>query len=236
MLTAQQMKYEAKLQFEDIASNNAPSFTDREWSVLLTNAQAKVVYEIYKKGLDADEESRTIIQSLIRHWTTTVVVPTFEVLPSSYKVALPNDYMYSSLEYAKTTVNGHARVVQIEYDTYMANLNNPFKKPSKDKIWRLVGYSSISGENLVKNTLLISPFKINEYLCMYIARPKPIITADLTGDPIETIGAVQYQNARNCELHPNVHRRIVSVAVELAHAAVMDPNGYQLQRIESQRI
>lgn len=229
MLTAAQMKYEAKLQFEDIASNDAPSFTDREWSVLLTNAQAKVVYEAYKK-FDSDEESRVALQALIKRFGANNaedaldrITIAADILPSAYKVTLPADYMYSIFEHAKTSKSQYVKVVQVPYDAYAVNIQNPYKKPSMSKIWRLIGYEN--------NLILISPYQINDYICTYISRPEPIITAILT-TPIE--GTITTVN--DCKLHANLHRRIVSVAVELAHAAVMDPNGYQLQRVESQRI
>ena len=44
-MTAEEMKYEGELLYESIASADAPGYTNKEWSHLLTAGQEKVVKE-----------------------------------------------------------------------------------------------------------------------------------------------------------------------------------------------
>ena len=226
-LTAKQMVYEARILFESIASNDAPGFTDREWSVLLTNAQNKIVYEIYKLGFDKDEESRGIISSLLEPLTISDF--TEAELPNSFKVTLPRDCMYITMDRCYLKNNVPVRLITMHQEAYFTNIDNPFLKPSKQKFWKIVNDDS---------RLIITDGSVPvQYKGQYIKRPHPIIVSDLPVDKgIESIDGQEVIVQSDCKLHPNVHRRIVEVAAKLAYAATLNPEGYQIQSIESQRI
>lgn len=225
-LTAKQMVYEAKIFYEDIASNNAPSFTDREWSVILTNAQNQVVQEIYDTGYDDNEENRLGIQSLL----TPFSQKKFDKgnLPNSYILAFPETMMYMSYEQCELKDSGNALVVPISYDAFHSNLANPFKTPSKLKVWRVVGYDN-------KN-LIISKYPITEYKGIYVMRPYPIIVSTLSEDKaIEVRDGVAIFEQTDCKLHPVTHRKIVQTAARIAYASTQEQLGYQIQDIETKR-
>ena len=217
-LTAKQMVYEAKIFYEDIASNDAPSFTDREWSVLLTNAQNQFVQSIYRQGYDNNEESRIALQNLLKEYAQN----RFESGPLTNSVILnlPNDFMYISYEGCNTTKKSNVPILSIPYDAYNINLSNPFKKPTSDRAWRIIGSK---GKNF-----LISIDEINFYGCVYISRPEPIIVSDLN-TPIEGT----FADMNNCKLHANTHRPIAHLAAKLAYGATQEQLGYQIQNIES---
>ena len=225
-LTAKQMVYEAKIFYEDIASNNAPSFTDREWSVILTNAQNQVVQEIYRKGFDKDEEGRLAIQSLFKEWSYS----NFEsgALRNSVELPLPTDLMYISYESCDTDVLRGAKVLPMPYDAFHTNMENPFKRPVRDVVWRVIGYRDIN--------LLVSLDTVIKYGAVYIKRPTPIIVSNLKREQaIETISGQAYRNQTDCILHANVHRRIVQAAARIAYASTQEQLGYQIQDIETNR-
>lgn len=225
-LTAKQMIYEAKIFYEDIASNNAPSFTDREWSVILTNAQSQVVTEIYRTGYDNNEENRTGIQSLLTPYTQTDF--TDGDLNNSYVLNLPDTLLYMSYEQCELKNSGNALVIPISYDAYHSSLANPFKTPSRLKVWRVMGYDN-------KN-LIISKYPVVEYKGIYVMRPYPIIVSTLSEDKaIEVRDGVAIFEQTDCKLHPVTHRKIVQVAARIAYASTQEQVGYQIQDIETKR-
>lgn len=226
-LIAKQMVYEARILFESIASNDAPAFTNREWSVLLTNAQNKVVYEIYKLGFDKDEESRIIISSLLKPYTTSNF--TDGEFQNSFKVALPKDCMYVTMDRCYLKNDVPVKLVSMPQEAYFTNIDNPFQKPSKKKFWKIIDNDS--------RLIITDGSTPVQYKGQYIKRPHPIIVSDLpVGKGIESINGQEVVAQSDCKLHPNIHRRIVEVAARLAYAATLDPNGYQIQNAESQKI
>ena len=66
-MTAREMRYEAEIIYESIASQDAPGYTDREWSVLLTQAQENIILDICKSGLDENELNRRKISKLLKY-------------------------------------------------------------------------------------------------------------------------------------------------------------------------
>ena len=225
-LTAKQMVYEAKIFYEDIASNNAPSFTDREWSVILTNAQNQVVQEIYNTGYDDKEENRLGIQSLLTPYTQKE----FKTgdLANSYVLELPETMMYMSYEQCELKNSENALVVPISYDAYHSNLANPFKTPSRLKVWRVVGYD---GKNLI-----VSKYPVTMYRGIYVMRPYPIIVSDLAEDKaLEIREGVPIFRQADCKLHSVTHRKIVQTAARIAYASTQEQVGYQIQDIETKR-
>lgn len=50
-MTPLEMKYEAELLYESIASADAPGYDNKEWSHILTMAQEEVVKRIIDNGL-----------------------------------------------------------------------------------------------------------------------------------------------------------------------------------------
>ena len=225
-LTAKQMVYEAKIFYEDIASNNAPSFTDREWSVILTNAQNQVVTEIYNTGYDNNEENRLGIQSLLVSYIQTK----FDKgsLANSYILKLPETLLYMSYEECELKKSQNALVIPISYDAYHSNLANPFKTPSRLKVWRVVGYDN--------NNLIISKYPPTKYKGVYIMRPYPIIVSDLTEDKaLEVRSGVPVFKQADCKLHSVTHRKIAQTAARIAYASTQEQVGYQIQDIETKR-
>ncbi len=215
-LTAPEMQYEAKVIYEAIASSDAPGYTSKQWSVLLTQAQENVVMETLRLGFDFDELRRRVIHSLIEEKTLdSGFQPAFG--ESAYKVNLEADYLHI----IKDTANSTVKVRPVSYDFYHANIENPFESPYKREFWRLTGKDSV--------IIVTDGSELTSYYIRYLKRPKPIITKDISGE-IENIS-----EETDCELDHSVHRQIVNEAAKLAHAYTSNQVGYQIQSLEANR-
>lgn len=213
-LTAREMQYEAKVMYEALASADAPGYTDRQWSILLTQAQEKLIREIISEGWDKNETNRRIASALMKTSTIDDFLE-FDDIDDSWKVQFPTDYFHL----VKDTLD-NVKISPKSWDFVEANKDNPFEKPYSKEFWRLV-----HEKGAVIVTDGSSPGK---YRLTYIRRPKPIITKDIT-TAIET-----YTKQMNCELDPVVHRKIVERAAKLAESYIGNQLGYQLKTIEEQ--
>lgn len=212
-LTAREMQYEAKIAYEALASSDAPGYTDRQWSILLTQAQEKIIREILAEGWDKNETNRRIISTLLK--TTTVEDFVEFDLTNSWKIEFPKDYFHI----VKDTLND-VKISSKSWDFVDANLDNPFEKPYNKEFWRLVHEKGA--------VILTDGSSPTNYKLTYIKRPKPIITKKLDS-AIEGV-----TNPTNCELDPVAHRKIVERAARLAEAYTNNQLGYQLKTIEEQ--
>ena len=202
-LTAQQMKYEAQLAYEALASADAPGYTDKQWSILLTQAQENLVLSLCRSGMDAEELGRRAISSLIEE-KDNLHITADTMIPNGYRASLEEDYLHI----LKDTANQGVRVKPVSYDFLHANLENPFEKPTSKEFWRLVGKQSV--------IIVTDNTDLENYSMVYVKRPEPIITSD-----IEIEG---YEGPKDCELDHSVHRIIVSEAANLALAYTRNIN------------
>lgn len=220
-LTAKQMQQEAKVAYEAIASADAPGYTDRQWSILLTQAQENVVLEVLRLGFDYDELRRRVIQSLIEEKTyeSSDISEFTNFADNAYKVSIPSDYFHL----VKDTANLTVRVRPVSYDFYHTNIKNPFENPNDDEYWRL-----FTKEGLI---IVTDGKELTSYYLVYIKRPDPIIISQLN----ETTAIESETAPKDCQLDSTVHRQVVTEAVKLAHAYTSNQMGYQIQSLESNR-
>jgi hypothetical protein len=223
-LTAKEMEYEAKIVYESLASGDAPGYTSRQWSILLTQAQEKLIKKIISIGFDKDEKNRRIVAKLLGNyfWTSGPNIPELRSYkwPNSRIVIVPENYYHI----VEDVVNDDIRVVPVSYDYVHTNKNNPFDNPNKDYFfWRVIHPSGV--------ILVTDGTKIEKYSMVYLKRPKPIVTKDLTETPIQGVGL-----QTDCELDPIVHRDIVEYAGKLAKLYANDAQGYQLSALEEYSI
>jgi len=238
-MTAEQMKYEAELIFESIASDAAPGYEPREWSHLLTSAQEEVVLDIVKMGIDRDESYRKAIAPLLNNVETTVSsgsLSEYADLENSQFVEISDDTMVVTLERGFINID-ESKTKRINISPYsldfiMANINNPFRKPDKSyAFWRCQGYTNGSKIHILIN----DGTELNSYKYVKVRKPKPIIVPDTyTSDDGQIDGENFSDNnaGLDCELGVMVHRKIVEKAAKLAYAADKDQIGYQIQTAE----
>ena len=134
---------------------------------------------------------------------------------------LPADLMYIILERVTLSDNRELSVTPVTHDEYNQSFKNPFKKPSKNRAWRLDLYAP----GPYMKVELISTYDIEEYHIRYVKRPNPIILTNFESEP-ELSGmdlTVSGENTqKTSELNVEVHRDILSRAVEIAILAARE--------------
>ena len=144
---------------------------------------------------------------------------------------MPGGFLYAVEEAVK--IEGEPReawVRPVKHDEYLANINNPYKKPYKDLVWRMdiSRYQQAEGTSTsatAKRTELILPeaATVDQYRIRYLATPPEIVVDEF--DPT---------NQRHCILDETLHREIVDEAVIIAQAATQEEK-YQIGVNEQQR-
>lgn len=185
-----------------------------EKSVLLTEAQEQLVKELYrgdtpKGSFEETEELRRSLDSLIK---TDELLPDSTASGTYFTViyTLPEDVWFITYESvlldsedAGCWNEKEIKVVPVTQDEWHSVKNNPFRKPSKRRVIRL------DKGNLTVE--LISFYNLGKYTVRYLAKPSPIILADLEGTEIDG-----NKNISSCSLNTIMHRPILERAVQLA--------------------
>lgn len=251
-MTAAEMKYEGEILYESIASGDAPGYTNKEWSYLLTAGQEKVIKDIIDKGLDREEKYKKAISPLLTPETilANALTDNTATLPNSVRTAITSTLTYPVLGVTMErcvvgTGNKIVPVKPISHDYYLINIRNPHKKPNKKYVyWRLDEY--IGGAkvhvlitDIADADVLSATSGIISYKYVAIAKPRPIIVPDTT----YTTGSIDGENfsnhtdlvtgAWNCLLGEIVHRWIVQEAVNTAYASERNQIGYQISNAEN---
>ena len=248
-LTASEMMYEAKILYESIASADAPGFTPREWSVLLTQAQEKVVNELCR-NLDKDEFSRKQLSNLINYghissgitdgtrltgYSDCSIVPLTSLNETVQGFVYKPLFFYEQRGHTSTLTNIKIKEVDQEYP--WANLENPYKKPSKLTFWQLP-YKDDSVIVITNSGLL------THYYTSYIKKPYPIIVPSSTYTNTMTLEGYNLYTGLNsdgnlirtygidCKLHVSLHRTIVQESASLAKALNKEDKAFQLQQMQ----
>jgi len=224
-MTNLEFKNEFNIHYNSIATQSAPNIDDYELSVYLTKAQLEIVKNYYdpssnrkKRGFENSEKRRVDLKELVKEFNTNTVLTTNIKLTNESKVfKIPDDVFIIIYESAKCNINNcgekQLNIVPKTHDEFNIQYSNPFKRPNKNKIWRL-DISKINNDKVVE---LISDYNINEYKIRYIKYPKPIIISDLnTIFPNENLSISGFSTMQQCELNQEIHSEILDRAVELA--------------------
>ena len=229
-MTTTEFSNEFDIHYNSIATNNAPGLDLYEKSIYLTRAQLEIVNNYfnpkgnkYNTGFEQSSKRRNDLSELIRnHKSTTILSSGDGISEDSKFFKIPNNTFIIIQEKAKIKstdecINGNfVKVVPKTHDEFNVQEHNPFKNPSKKRIWRMDYYTHI-GSN--KNVELISPYDIGEYKMRYIIFPSPIVLTDLLlAFPTETLTIDGVSQEQTCKLNESIHREILNRAVELATA------------------
>ncbi len=244
MATANQLKEDTLLLFDSLYEYTAPAYDDNQFSIVLTQAQLNVVKRIYSPKKDnSDFENselhRRYLEQLIKpaslsNGDITVSSVQTGIHPQGTFYDLPDDF-FLAIEEAATTAEqtNEAEIKPVEHDYYLANINNPYKKPYKSLIWRMdisrVDHGEDGGDDFTgrtaKRTELIvnnkTTYPITEYRLRYLSYPSAIVCDEFTPS-----------NQRHSILDEAVHDEIVREAVKILKAAVQ-PEEYQISSIEA---
>jgi len=219
--------------YDKITNLAAPGYLDEEINTFLNLGQLEFVKtrynskgNQYSEGLEATEKRRKDLSELYRDVTLSGGSNNNSdqtgVSPNAEFFDLPKEFLYTMREEALLTsddecIDGTRILVKpVTHDEYSINLNNPFKKPNKTKIWRL-DYSrdltqGPTNEKKRHEIVTFTGTTINEYYVRYIKIPTDINIIDNV----------------DCELDASTHEEIISIAVRIA-AGITDPGTYQLK-------
>jgi len=225
-MTANEMKYEATVLYDKIASAGAPGYTDKEWGVLLSKAQIAFVKSIFDpyNSVQETEKRRKEFSNLISSFDiTTQSTSQTGVHTNGVFFDMPNDLLFTLYEEAVITSSNPCNnnltiyVKPVTEDEYNTNIDNPQKKPycsgGYGLIWRM-DFNTNRHELITDGS-----FTVNRYRGRYLRMPQTIIP--FTGDGTTT--AIQ-----NCELNDLAHWAIVETAVRIA-TGITTPQEYQIK-------
>lgn len=247
-MTATEMAYEFDVGYDFITNFEAPGIEPKEKSTFLTQAQEQLVLDI-RRGNAFVETGKRILDIL----KTPATLSSFTTgpYPNSFWVDLPTGVFAvanegatltptSSHFYYGQTLSG-VRVKPIDDDYYYANINNPYKKPKHDLVWRLDYGENDAGTWKSKLVYIVgSNLTLTNVKVYYYRKPSPIImlySGYLAGDgSIDGVALTGHTATnRDCELNKIVHREIVDRAVKLAYAALQDEKGFQISSVKEQQ-
>lgn len=215
-MTTTEFSIEFDILYNNIMSNAAPGLNEYEKSVLLTQAQETIVLKLYNGTLNADsfettEEVKSYLETLVKQVTLTDTISGEGISTKSKLYSLPEDLWFIVYESAIINNdslgcknNSEIEVQPVPHDSYHQISRNPFRKNNDSRVLRLLSSNALE---------IVSDYNISKYIVRYIRKPRPIILEDLSDYDITIEGETAISE---CELHPILHRIILSTAVQLA--------------------
>jgi hypothetical protein len=253
-MTAQEFKEEFNLRYNN-ALEGAPGLDTFEISSYLTIAQEQYVKMHYdgtkdlSTGFEYTEKCRRVLSPLVRNVNVKDPVgnlptpadplenPLLGMTDDSVFYELADNVMYILLETVLHSgtidscgvVEGGTitPVIPTTHDEFHSSIKNPFRKPSKKKVFRMDTF--IRGGKLVVEVIPPPGLVIQQYRARYLAQPFPIIVESLTSaEDVSGMGLTiegKTQEA-TCKLADFTHREIINIAVQ---NAVLDYRESNLQ-------
>lgn len=228
-MTLQEFSNEFDLLYNNIMSNSAPGLDEYEKSVFLTKAQEEIVKNYfnpmgnkYNEGFDGSLKRQIDFSSLIRgiHINESTTGFLLDAKENAVICYLPKEVMIILNESVSANKGSELSsiklVTPLSFEEYTRLKSKPYKYPSKNIVWRLIDtpITHSGGNSLIGVVLILeSGYTFASYNLRYIARPTPIILSTIS------TGIDGVTDATNCTLNPNIHREILTRAVELAKVA-----------------
>ena len=218
-MTLQELSVEFDILYNNISSNQAPGLSEYEKSVFLTQAMEAVILDLYKgtggDSFESTEELTRYLNTLVKTKSISVKKETNNPIftDKTYVADLAelntsNDHtdLWFIVYQSATVSSKNTLVTPTTLDKVYKEMQNPFKKPNKDRI--LVLFQ----EN---NAYLLSDEVVTEYYVKYLSRPYPIILDNIGGLKIN--GCSYDPNQTFDNMVPEVmHRSILLRAIQLA--------------------
>jgi len=229
-MTAEEMQYNFELKLHTISSMDKP-FESYDINQFLNKAQDDLVEERYsardgdrREAFEKDEKVRAELAELIQN----TAISSFDSLDSALHtngafVDIPNDFLYSLKEECRVYYNNcnnetaynDTRVKPVAHDEYNMNINNAYKAPYNELVWRL-DYNSTTGDMKRHELITDGTYTITSYKLRYLRRPTRINILD----------------GSDCELNSSLHEEIIDRAIQFAGSTLPQPENVQ-QKTES---
>ena len=175
--------------------NDHPFFFETYRIEKLLNEAQNIYVDKYAPTIDIDEESRKRLNILIKNASLDVDASGSDNLPNGQFVSLPVGVRRVLTEYV-TTASGTTKVMPIKYDNYLADRENPFKKPYSDLVWRVDYGPGLRHELITDGSLTPTGYKMR-----YLANPRYVSIMDEI----------------DCQLPTKDHEEIVNIALSLVN-------------------
>tara|TARA_R100000152_G_C6768661_1_gene194230 strand:+ start:1195 stop:1872 length:678 start_codon:yes stop_codon:yes gene_type:complete len=220
-MTIAEMHIEFKVGLDKTDSLNYPNFEPEEIDLWLNKAQDKFVKQRYSHDVRdetfeetqkrTDDLRETIIQTMIEP-----TAPTGAEKPDGVLFELPQDYWFAINEECEirymdcngSLVTDRVGVKVIQHDDYNKIIKDPFNKPDRNQIVRLMhqNFSELISDGSLS---------IDKYFLRYLKEP---ITMSLS-------------EGIDCELANHTHTEIVTMAVGMALENTANPR-FQTHMVE----
>ena len=215
-MNAAEMQYNFELKMNTLYSLDKP-YSSYDINFLLNKAQDDIVDERYSKDegdirtfFEGDEKLRTELAALITDYNQTggqfnitdVALHAngiFVTMPTDHLYTLKEDCTISYTDCNSATKTQNTRVKPVTHDEYLMDINNSFKGPYRDLIWRLDYKGSVTGTK--KHELITDGVvSITNYHMRYLKKP----------------GRINILTGIDCQLNSILHEEIVDRAVTYA--------------------
>lgn len=127
---------------------------------------------------------------------------------------LPDNFMFSGEELALLD-GSYVNIKPINMDYYNLNINNPYKNPNSELVWRMEHNSNI------RELITDGSSTLTKYYLRYLKSPDDIV-----------VNSKDTSSNVDSELNVNLHDNIVDVAVKIAKAST-DPQQYNISKQET---
>lgn len=215
------MHLQFKLGVDKADSLNSPNFLPEEIDVYLSDAQEQFIEQraygnnSKREGVEETQKRVKDLQSLTKNAEILPLATSadnkpnglFVELPSDYRHALEEDVSISYVDCHGATKITRVPVIALTHDKYNKTVNNPFSKPSLNKIYRLPFGRFNSKEHF--ELISVPSLSIQKYYLRYLKNPAKIDLAQrLT--PLGLPGTAQG------ELADESYREVIRLAVRNA--------------------
>ena len=203
------MHLQFKFQMDKLDSLNYPNFLDEEIDLLLNQAQDRLVKTRYggnnvlKESYEETQKRSEDLKNITRNAVIVpgVIFPADGIDLLSRFCTLPTDHWFIIQERCDVTYTDCHNVVTtetvevrpIQHSEFTKVIKDPFKKPNKSKILRLMENGRV--ELVGPSGVFIATYRLR-----YIKEPVRIDLGTLT----------------DCELSSHLHQEIVNSAVQIA--------------------
>ena len=216
-MTATEMHYQFEVLYGQVDNYGGGRFQSHEIQTFLNRAQEIIVESGYSKEnksdtrfFESNEKARRELNELISDANYTAGQfntgssalhdnAVFAEMDANFLYSLKEDCTVSYTDCNNETATKNAKVKPVKHDSYMMDIDNPFKKPGKEVIWRMDFHGDNTG-TIMHELISDSDTTITNYHIRYIKRPQKIVI--ITNIP--------------CELNESLHNEIVKIAVSLA--------------------
>jgi hypothetical protein len=203
----------------NIASNQAPGWTEEEKSVFLTKSQEQLCLSLYSgrnaygSSFDSTEEMKRALANITADAELSPVATDIPIATSDHSTffELPEKLWFITYE-AISTANGECsnsslEVVPIRQDEYHKLKKNPFRGANNRRALRLDSFNGI--------VEIVSTYTIKKYYIKYLRRPYPIILGEFADFSINGENT-PFSDTEVCELDESLHQVILENAVRMA--------------------